>query len=227
MLKNFIDIIAAPRQAFSRLREKPGWVLPWLAVAVLAASVQYGFYKRVDPEYLLEQLIEQRLDSGIAESELRNRMQGIVDRTDMLALTSSIAVFVSLLVVYALTAAYLYWISKFNGADIRYKQWLALASWSGVPAVFTVLAAWLVILSSGSLIDVEAMNPLNLNYLLFRSEGQFSGMLNAFNLIAIWGIVLLILGYRQFTGVTQTRAAIVVLSPYLLILLVWALVIVS
>lgn len=223
MFKNFIDIIASPNLVFPRLQEKPTWFLPWLLIALLAVSVQFGFYNLVDPEYLLEQLVEQRMDSGIAASELRERMQGITDNTNILAVSSSVAVFVSLLVIYAVTAGYLHWVSKFSETESSFKQWFSLASWSGVPTVFSILAAWIVILSSAPLIDLQAMNPLNLNYLLFRSDGRFADLLNAFNLVAIWSVVLLVLGYKHFTSATYLKSAVVVLSPYVLILFIWTL----
>lgn len=50
-------------------------------------------------------------------------------------------------------------------------------------------------------------------------------MLNAFNLISTWSIVLMVLDYKQFASATYIRSASVVLAPYLGILLVWLLVI--
>ncbi len=225
MMNNFVDIIAAPNQAMTRLQEKPTWFLPWLLVCVLTASMQFGFYSSVDPQYLIDQLVEQNLQPGVSESDLRASMQGLAENTSTLAITSSVAIFVVLLVVYAITAGYLYMISKFSGKDVNYKSWYSLAAWSGIPAVFTALAGWIVILTSNGLIDVEAMNPLNLNYLLLRNDGDYAGILNALNLMAIWSIVLMILGYKKFTSASSIQSAIVVLTPYLLILLVWALII--
>lgn len=224
-MNNFIDIIAAPNQVFERLKQKPSWFIPWLVIALLAVTVQLGFYNLIDPGYLLDQLVEQRMDSGIPESELRNAMQGITENTTPLIVSSSVAVFVGLLLIYAISAVYLFLVSKFSDTSITYRQWLSMVSWCNVPAIFTVLAAWLAILSSGRLIEIEAMNPLNLNYLLFQSEGDFAGMLSAINLVTIWSVLLMIMGHRIFTASTYLKSATVVLTPYVLILLVWTLII--
>ncbi len=225
MLNNFIDIVVAPNQVFSRLKDKPTWFLPWLFVFLLVASVQFGFFSLVDSEYLLGQLVEQSLQPGIAESDLRATLQVQVDNKTLLIVSSIIGVLIGLLLVLAIRAIYFYLISTLSDNNISYKSWYSLVAWCSVPTIFTALAAWLVILSSGSMIDVNALNPLNLNYILLRTEGIFSGWLTAIDLIAMWGLVLTILGYKSFTSCSTTKASIIVLTPYILIFGVWALII--
>lgn len=122
--------------------------------------------------------------------------------------------------------ACLYLIAKFSDNDITYKKWFSLSAWCSVPAIFTALAGWLVIITAGGLIEMTAINPLNLNFLLFKSEGEFAGWLSSLNLITIWSAVLLVLGYKIFTSCSTTKASIVVLTPYMLILAIWAAIII-
>lgn len=225
MLNNFIDIIAAPRQFFNRLKEKPGWLLPWLVVAILAATVQWGFYSTVDPEFLLDQLVEQSLRPGVSESDLRATLEGTVENRSMLAIASSVGVFIGLLVVFAISASYLYLISKFSENGITFKHWYSLVAWCAIPSVFTALAAWVLILGSGGMMELAALSPLNLNYLLFRSEGTYASLLNLLDLMTIWALVLTILGYKSFMQCSTFRATVVVAAPYILILGIWALII--
>ena len=221
MLNNFIDIIAAPNQVFTRLKEKPGWLLPWLVIALVAASVQFGFYSAVDSEFLLDQLVEQSLRPGVSESDLRATLASTVENKTLLAVASSVGVFVALLVVFAINATYLYLISKFSENDVTFKQWYSLIAWCSVPSVFTALAAWVLILSSGGLVELSAMSPLNLNYLLFSSEGDYAALLNILDLMTFWVLVLTILGYKSFMQCTMPKATLIVLAPYVIILAVW------
>jgi hypothetical protein len=126
------------------------------------------------------------------------------------------------LLVMAIKAAYFLLISKLTDKIISYKSWYSLVAWCSVPSIFTALAAWLVIFSSGRMIDIEALNPLNLNYLTVNTEGVFSSWLRAIDLIAIWGLVLVIMGYQSFTSCSTTKASIIVLTPYILIFGIWA-----
>lgn len=226
MINNFVDILIAPNQAFTRLKEKPSWFIPCLVIALFLVTVQIGSFSLINAEYLLDQLVEQSLQPGVSENDLRASMQVVVDNKTALIVSSSLAVSLGMLVVFAITAGYLYLISTLSEHNISYRTWYSLIAWCSVPTIFTALVAWSVILSSGGLIDLSALSPLNLNSLLFRSEGDFSGLFTAFDLMAIWGIVLTVLGYKSFTSSSTLKSSIVVLSPYLLILAIWALIIV-
>lgn len=222
MLNNFIDIIAAPNQVFVRLKEKPSWLLPWLVISLLVASVQFGYYSTVDSEFLLDQLVEQSLQPGISESDLRAALQSTAENKSLLIISSSVAVFIVLLFVFALSATYFYMISKFSENAVAFKQWYSLVAWCTIPSVFTALASWILILSSGGFMDLSALNPLNLNYLLFRSEGDYASLLNLLDLMTIWGLVLIVLGYKSFMQCTMPIATLIVLAPYAIILAIWA-----
>ena len=105
MLNNLIDILIAPNQVFGRLKEKPAWFLPWLLVFLMTASVQLGFFSLVDSEYLLNQLVEQSLQPGIAERDLRATLQVQVDNKSLLIVSSVVGVFIGLLLIMAIKAA--------------------------------------------------------------------------------------------------------------------------
>ncbi|MDC1435805.1 YIP1 family protein [Gammaproteobacteria bacterium] len=223
MLNNFIDILAAPNQVFTRLKEKSSWFTPWIVVALVVASIQMGFFYLVDTEFLLDQLVEQTIQPGVSENDLRVTLQAQVENKNIPAVSSSVGVIIGLLLIYAISAGYLYMVSKLTDNEITFKSWYSLIAWCSVPSIFTAIAAWIVILSSGGLIELEALTPLNLNYLIFRSEDDFSGFLSAFDLINIWIVVLTVLGYKSFTSCSSLQASAVVLSPYILILGIWAL----
>ena len=141
MLGNFVDILAAPNQVFTRIKNKPSWFTPWLVIALLLVSVQIGSFSLVDSDYLLDQMVEQSLQPGVSESDLRATMQGVVDNKTALIVSSSIAVTVGMLIIFAITAGYLYLISKFSDNDITFKTWYSLVAWCSVPTIFTAMTA--------------------------------------------------------------------------------------
>lgn len=222
MTKNFINILVAPNKVYSEIKEEPRWFLPWLLISLLLASVQLGFYSLIDPDFLVDQLVEQSLQPGVSESDLRASMQGIVENIKVLGFSSAMVTFFVLLITFAINSAYLYWISRLTENNLSFKTWYSLNAWCSVPAVFTVLAAWLLMLTSGRMIDIESIDPLNLNYLLLKSEGDYKNLLNSLNLVSSWSVVLVMLGYKHFTKSSFLTASLVVFAPYLLILLIWA-----
>jgi len=163
MLNNFTDILVAPNKVFIRLKEKTTWFLPWFFVVLLVSSVQLGFFNLVDSEYLLDQLVEQSLQPGIAENGLRATLQAQVENKTLLIVSSVIGVLIGSLIIMALKAAYFYYISKLSDKPISFKHWYSIVVWCAVPSIFSALAAWVIMLGSNGMIDINALNPLNLN----------------------------------------------------------------
>ena len=94
MLNNFIDILAAPNQVFLRLKEKASWFTPWIVVALVVASMQMGFFYLVDTEFLVDQLVEQSLQPGLSESDLRVAIQAQVENKNVPAISSSVGIII-------------------------------------------------------------------------------------------------------------------------------------
>lgn len=218
MFNNLINILTSPKDAFTSIREKPTVLVPLLLITLLTASVQYGYFHAVDRDFLIDQLIEQQQAFiNVPEDQLRANLENVP--TNRIAIQSVIGALLVVPLIMLLYSGYLSLISKFTYDEIRYKQWLSLVAWTGIPTLFVVLAGWVVILSNADgLIGLQDINPLTLNYLVFQTEGKFAGLLNAINLAQIWSVVLVALGYRQWTGKSGLKSAMIVLAPYLIII---------
>lgn len=227
MLKTLIDIIASPKEAFARLREKPSILFPLLLVIFSLASIQFGYFMLVDFEFIIDELVEQAVrTTGQPEGALRELYAGMNPVT--LAVSSAVSVCIFLLVIYALYAGYLTLISKFTNDGIGYRRWFSLTSWTAVPTVFVAVAAWVVILaSSDGMVGMRQIQPFSLNNLIFQSDGPFATLLDSLSLIQLWTFVLLVLGYMQWTGRKAGAAAAIVLAPYMIVYGIWASVIVT
>ncbi len=227
MFKNLINILTAPNDAFTAIREKPSILVPLLLIAMVPASVQYGYFQVVDREFLIEQLIEQtQAFVNAPEDQLRANLEQT--NPGNLALQSVIGVMIFVPFVMCLYAGYLSLISKFTYDEIRYKQWLSFVVWTGIPSLFAAIAGWVVLLTSNDgMISLQDINPLTLNSLVFQSQGSFAGLLNAINLTQIWSVILMTLGYMQWTGKSSVKSASIIMTPYLIIIAIAVIVIVT
>lgn len=218
MFKNLINIIAGPKEAFTSIREKPTVLVPLLLIALLTASVQWGYFQIVDREFLIDQLIaQQQAFVNVPEDQLRAGLENA--NTNTMAIQSVVGVLIVIPLIMALYAGYLALISKFTYDEIRYKQWLSLVVWTGIPSLFVAIAGWVVLLTnSGGMIALTEINPLTLNNLIFQSEGRFAGLLSGMDLTQIWSVTLMVLGYKQWTGKSGIKSASIILAPYLVII---------
>tara|TARA_R100001143_G_C3360387_1_gene135038 strand:+ start:852 stop:1559 length:708 start_codon:yes stop_codon:yes gene_type:complete len=213
-------IFIAPQKVFASLQEKPVWLLPWFIVSLCLASVQLGYYGLVDADYLLEQLVVLGSQPGISENDLRVILRETVNNKMLLGYSSAFGVFIGLLLTYGLSATYLYFVSKLTERELAFKYWFSLSAWCGMPAIISALAAWVAILSSGGQINMSALNPLTLSFLLAEESGR---VLEYLDFATLWTLVLTIMGFKYYTGCSYSKASILVVIPYFVIILVWLL----
>ena len=222
MIKTLIDIITSPKEAFVSIKEKPSILFPLVLIMLTTASLQWGYFSAVDPDFLIDDLVAQSVaNSNAPEDQIRANLESVGTNTIMIS--SVVGVLIIVPIIMALYAGYLSLISKFTYDEITYKQWFSLTCWTGIPTVFVALSGWMVILmNSDGLISAMDIQPLSLNNLLLGSEGPFANMLNSLNLMQIWSLALSALGYQHWTGKGLGKSLTVILGPYIVIYGIWA-----
>jgi uncharacterized membrane protein len=221
MFQNLIDILASPMAVFTRLKEKPSFLFPWLLITLAVASIQTGFFLLVDHDYLVDQLVEQAMASNptAGENQLRQNLSAV--NPSVFAASSAVAGFLVLTVIMALNAVYLNFMAKFSHGQYSFKSWFSMMAWTGIPGLFVALAAWVSILTaSNGLISLASLQPLSLDSLLGLDSGN--RMLQSINLPQFWSMGLMVVGYKQWTGASTLKSAVITLAPYALIYGVWA-----
>jgi len=72
MFKNLINILAAPKETFISIKEKPTVLFPLLLSVLALISVQWGYFNIVDRDFLIEELIVQaQAFVDVPEDQLR------------------------------------------------------------------------------------------------------------------------------------------------------------
>lgn len=226
MFQNFINIITAPQSAFTFLREKRSALFPLLLIIVMTGLVQILYVTNVDPDFLIEQTIEQaQAFINIPEDQLRENLENANPTAQ--GIQSAIFIAIILPIIYSIFAGYLTFMSKFSGDEIGFKHWFSLTCWTGVVTIFAALASIVVILTStDGLITQSQLQALSLNNLIFQSTGSFKTMLSSIDLTQIWSLVLLILGFKAWTGKSTLGSTLIVAAPYVLIFGTWSLIII-
>lgn len=219
MLQNLIDIFTAPRAVFARLREQPSVLLPLLLLIVAMSSIQVGYIATTDRGFFVDQMVEQALNANptLRESDLRPAYESL--SPTFLMVSAGLGTAVTFAVVLLLYAAYLNFMGKFSHDGYRYRHWLSLSAWTGLPALFTALSAWLVMLSGNGQVSMTALQPLSLDTLLGINSGK--QLLLNLSLPQFWSSILLVLGYQYWTRCGWLRATLVALAPILLIYGIW------
>jgi hypothetical protein len=218
MLQNFIDIIAAPKAAFTRIKEKPTIWLPLLVFVLLTAAAQAGYLLINDEGYVKDQLVEQTINTMNAEGEQARVIEERIMNASLTtqAITSVVAVAIFVPLVMALMAWYLSFMSKFSFSQLTFRHWFSLQCWTSIPTVFAALATLVVLLTDANgQVSQSAAQPLSIVGLLGIDTD--SATLQQLNLTQIWSLVLLALGYQQWTQKSLLTSVLITWAPSILI----------
>ena len=218
MLKNFIDILTSPTAAFTRLKQTPTFWAPLLLLLVMTIATTCGYLLLNDERFVRDQMIEQVSNFRNMTKEQRALVEKSVDAVSLTtqAIVSGVAVAILVPIVLAISATYLTLVSKFGSTQLSFRHWYTLTCWCTVPTFFSGLAAVLVLLTDANgqvpQGDLQVLGFVHLLNLDIHSQ-----TLQQFGLMQVWGLVLGIMGYRQWTGTSWLNACLISLAPTVVI----------
>ena len=215
MLSTLVDMIAAPRSAYLRLKDAPSVVFPLLLLLAMVSLTTFAYFQLADPDLLIDDLLEQAGDD-MSEAERLEAAQGMQSMPiGALKWLSTLSGSLGMLFVFVLHAGYYYLSSMFNGTKIGYKPWLSFVAWSNIPTLFSSIASLATLLLATGHVPLLDLNPFTLSNLLGidSDSNAIRNALNSFDLTRLWSIGLMLLGYRVWTGKSWLHCSLVVLLP--------------
>jgi hypothetical protein len=218
-----VNIFTAPSVAFAAIKERPNPWLPLLIVVIGYCVVSFVYLQVVDLPWLMDRQLAQAgnlTDEQRAQAvENALRISPTVYGAIGAASTS-----ISIVAVFALVALYFTGVSFATNDGVKFRQWFAMIVWSTMPVVFGLLATFVnLLVNDARFLPQESLNPLSFGQLLaIDSEGTpiVQRILLSLDITATWGIVLQVIGYQVFTQRSIVRAAVVVLGPLAVLVLV-------
>jgi hypothetical protein len=222
------NIVTSPSEAFAALKEQPRFLLPLLLLIVGYAAVSFVYINEVDLGWLLEQQMQL---SG-AELPAAQREQAIERATSISPMfygaIGAVGTSFYLLLVTFIVAVYYTGVSFVSGDGVRLKQWFSLICWCALPSVLGVIAQIVNLsINDARFMPQDAINPLSFGNLLSIDRAGKTILQRALlgiDVTVIWTLVLSILGYQAFAKSSIVKAAVVVLAPLAIIVVIGTLI---
>lgn len=220
------NIFTAPAAAFAAIKEKPSPWLPLLLIVVGYCVVSFLFLNGVDLAWFMDRQMQQA-GSQLTEEQRAQAVEAALRISPMAygaigAVTSSLGI----VIFFALCALYFLAVGTATKTGVKYGQWFGLVLWCALPILLGLLAVIVYLLTNDvRFVAQESLNPLSFgNLLSIEPEGAptFQRVLLQLDPTSIWALVLLILGYQAFSKKSIVHAALVVVAPIFLIVLLTA-----
>lgn len=217
-----VNIFLEPRKTLEDLRNHASWWwLPLALVIVLYMLFQVWYINRVDISWFADQALAANADKMTAD-QLREAHARFTPTSMMVFSAIGCVGFV---VWYLIQALYFMLAAKVGGWQVQgYGSWLNFIAWTSMPALLGVLASAAYMLSTSSRqispidIDITSLNTLAV-HIPFGAKGQ--ALASSLRLTTIWSWVLMVIGVSAWTGKPSSKAAVAVLTPYLVCYVLW------
>jgi len=216
------NIFTAPGEAFAAIKERPSPWFPLLLLLLVYCAISFVYVNSVDLAWMIDQQLRA---AGTLTDEQRSQAVDTAMRLSptvygAIAITSFTVI---ILIVFALVALYYTGVSFFTNTGVKFKQWFAMSIWCTLPVVIGLLATLVNLLASDvRFLPQEALNPLSFgNLLAIDNEGlpTLQRVLLQLDPTTIWSLVLTVFGYQVFSQRSIVHAAVVVLAPLFVIVL--------
>ncbi|MGA8645851.1 MAG: YIP1 family protein [Candidatus Sulfotelmatobacter sp.] len=214
-----VNTFIAPSKTFTDLRRNASWWGPWLLISIFALVFVYTMDRQIG--------FDQINRNEIAHSSRADQFDKLSpeDQAKQLSFTDTLVRYVSygipitILLILAITTAVLWATFKFGaGADISFKTAYAIIFYASLPGIIGSILGSISMFAGVDLEGFNVNNPVATNpaYFMDRSGNKFLyGMASGLDVIVLWTIVLMGIGFSCNSKVKRTTAIAIVAGWYL------------
>lgn len=225
-----IAIFTNPRAVFEEQREDPKWLAPALVILAFTVISGVAVTMLIDVEEVaraqLEQTIQTMEQQGSPQEvidQIRNttEQQLAISTNPIVAMGSAVLGAVVIFFVLALVhALYFMVVGKIMSTGHDFSDWFALAVWGRMPWVIAAVVTVVAALVMGAQTDLSAYNLLAFSsWMNLPNENHmiFGQLVKTLDLMVIWSIVIMTVGFNSWTEKSIGVSAAVVAVPYVVV----------
>jgi hypothetical protein len=213
------------------LRRKANWLVPWLLMSIVSISFVFAMEKRIGWDLVVRTQIEKSSGAEAFDQLSPGDKQQRLDSVIRITKYSSYLIPLSSLLWFASLAAALVAVFRFAaGTGITYGRTLAIVVYGSLPSLIErVLAIITMCFADPEGFDVK--NPIAsgpAQWIDLATGGSFAAhrflysLLNAFDLFALWMILLMAIGISQTTEVKRGTAFATIFGGFFVLRLISA-----
>ncbi|MGA8216502.1 MAG: YIP1 family protein [Candidatus Sulfotelmatobacter sp.] len=213
-----VDTFIAPSKTFTDLRRNASWWGPWLLISIFALLFVYTMGRQIG--------FEQISRNEVAHSSRADQFDKLPadQQAKQIAFSSSIVRYLSygvpvtILFFFAITTVVLWVTLKVAaGADVSFKTAYAIVFYASLPGIVSSILGTISMFAGVDPEGFNVSNPVATNpaYFMDRSANKFLyGMASGLDVIVIWTIVLMGIGFSCTSKVKRSTAIAIVAGWY-------------
>jgi hypothetical protein len=213
-IERVVDTFIAPKATFKDILRSAAWWLPFVLLLVsslttaLVVDKKVGFEQVYDNQIRMSPNAQERMANMTPEQKAQNEKFTVA--ATKYGTYGAFVLITGFLALYSL----ILWAS-FNfglGAKTTYGQVFAVSMYSSLPFLLTSLLTILSLCLGGNAEGFDSRNPVatNLAYFLPDLAPWMKGLLQSFDIVRLWSVVLTVIGMAVVAKKTIAQSAIIV-----------------
>jgi hypothetical protein len=206
-MERLVDTFVAPSKTFTDIRRNASWWVPWLLMSVFGLAMVFVVDKKLGMETVTENQMRlnpkqmEKIDSLPADQKA-TQMRIAATVTQYISYSWPLMTIVFVGVIAGVLMA------TFNfgfGAEVKFKQALAISMYASLPSIVKVLIAMGVVgMGAAEGFTFQNMVASNLGGLVEPSTSRFLyAVLTSIDAFTIWTLILTGIGYSCVTKVKR------------------------
>lgn len=220
-----LNTFIAPSKTFTDLKRNASWWGPWLLIAVVSFLFIYTMQRQIGFEQISKNVIEHSPQADqfdkLPVDQQAKQLQGT---SKVIAVFSYGGPFFILLYLLIETAVLWTTFKFITGADTSFKVAYAISFYGALPGIIGGILGIIALFAGVNPEGFDIKNPVGTNlayYLDPDSTGRFvRGMASAVDVLSIWSIILVGIGYASTSKVKWSTAIAIVAVWFLVYKLV-------
>jgi Yip1 domain len=221
-----VNTFIAPSTMFTDLRRNASWWGPWLLISIFAVLFIYSMDHQIGFDQISRNEIAHSPRADQFDKLSPDDQAKQLRFSDALVRYLSYGIPVTILLFFAITTAVLWATFNFGmGADISYKTAYAIIFYANLPGIIGSILGAVSMFAGVNPEGFNVNNPVATNpaYFMDRAGNKFLyAMASGLDVLVIWTIVLMGIGFACNSKVKRSAAIGVVAGWYLLWKLVTA-----
>jgi hypothetical protein len=225
-MERVTNVFTAPSKTFADLKRDSSWWLPFIILAIFS----WTFVATVDKKIGFDQVVDTTLANMSDSQKARMEQAPPEQQQQQVRMMKASYKYVSygfpivLLIMMSIFAAV--YMGAFNfglGAEIPYKQALAVVIYASLPTIVRSLLAIISIFALGNPENFNFENPVATNPGVLVNVAQhpaINKLLASLDVVTIWSLVLTGIGFATISKVKRGTAIGMILGIYAAVVLV-------
>ncbi|MEA2416377.1 MAG: hypothetical protein QOI58_3034 [Thermoanaerobaculia bacterium] len=215
--QRIIGVLFSPDATFASIARRPDWVVPLVLLLLVSLAAGFIMAPHVDFGAAARESMEQNKNVKPEDVEKAVRISASIGK--VFSYISPVLSLIGLLVI----AGVVLLAFRIFGGEGDFKQAFSVTCYASMPTIIKSVVTLVIIVAKGGIIPAQALATLvrsNLGFLVdYKTNPVAFALLSSFDIFSVWFLALLIIGFSYVARVSKVKAAVTIISLWVLVLL--------